>query len=600
MTNVYVERLEKLRALMKKEKIDFYLVPTSDFHESEYVGDFFKCREWMSGFTGSDGTLVVSLTDALLWTDGRYFLQAEEQLKNTTISLMKMGEENVPTIMDYFTQVLTDYKVLGFDGRCLSSRFVTNLKSRVSKKVSFKSDVDLVGEIWKTRPSLPENPVKEIGVEYVGKSRKEKLAEVKEFLSKKKMDAFVLTSLDDIAWLLNLRGNDVLCNPVFLSFFLMLPKSSTLYVNPKIISKEIEESLKMDGISIKDYALIYEDVAQISGGINLLLDSVKVNYRILQSVNPTVKIFDSVNPTLLPKAMKNKVEVANETKAHIYDGVAVTKFIYWLKNNVASQKITEMSAADQLENYRKASPSYQGPSFEPIIAYKEHGAIVHYSSTKETNVTLLPKSFVLCDTGGQYLEGTTDITRTVALGELTAEEKYFYTLVLKGHLALLNARFPYGVRGMNLDVLARLPLWNIGMDYNHGTGHGVGYFLNVHEAPNGFRWRIVPERNDSCILEEGMITSDEPGVYLENKFGIRHENLMVCEEKEVVDTKKYYGFRALTMVPFDLEAIDITLLNEDEVRELNEYHEKVYETIHSYLTKEEETWLKMATHPLRK
>ncbi len=599
--SIYKERLQKLREKMVEYNIDCYLIPTEDFHASEYVGEHFRCREWLTGFTGSAGTAVVFKDSAYVWTDGRYFLQAEKQLMDTGFTLMKQGEVGVLSILDFLYQNLKVNENLGFDGRCFSSAYVKVLKTKLSSNhITFIYKYDLIDMIWKNRPELSHEPIVDFPIEYSGVSREDKIANVRSFMKKKSVDVFLLTSLDDIAWLLNIRGNDIEDNPVPLAYVIITETNLTLYCNIDSVMGDVKTILEKSNIRFSNYGDIYEDVSKISNGLSLLFDSTKVNYRLFMSIPTEVKVFDGINPTLLSKAIKNDVEVKNDKIAHIRDGIAVTKFIYWLKTNVGKIHIDEMSAALKLEDFRKQNLHYKGPSFAPIIAYKEHGAIVHYSATKQTNVELKPESFVLCDTGGQYYEGTTDITRTIGLGVLTPEEKYYYTLVLKGHLALLNAKFPYGVRGLNLDILARSPLWSIGKDYNHGTGHGVGYYLNVHEGPNGFRWKIVPERNDSSIYEVGMITSNEPGIYLENKFGIRHENLMLCVVKDETSFGKFLGFVPLTLVPFDLSAIDETLLNEDEVRELNDYHKLVFDSIHSYLTNDEEEWLRIATHAIKK
>lgn len=588
--------LELLREKMRETGVDACLIPTSDFHGSEYVGDYFKCREYISGFTGSAGTLVVTLNEAGLWTDGRYFLQAAKQLEGSGIMLRKERQPGVPTIEEYLKRTLKRGETLGFDGRCIMQDSAEKLITQLNAQgVAVRTDIDLAGTVWKNRPELSSQPVWPLPVEYAGEGSQSKIERVREFLVEKKADYLLLTSLEDIAWLLNMRGNDVESTPVILSYLLLGEKELTWYVQGKCLSEKIKILLDMQGIKVAPYAQIYEDVKKMPEDAAVYYDKSAVNTALVSSLPEKVKKIEGVNPTFLFKAKKNPVEVENERKAHIKDGVAVTKFIYWLKSQIGKTKITEISAAEQLEQFRNAQEHYVEPSFAPIIAYKEHGAIVHYSATKESDVELRPESFVLADTGGHYLEGTTDITRTIALGSLTWEEKEMYTTVLKGHIQLEMARFLQGCSGQSLDVLARTPLWEKGLDYNHGTGHGVGYLLSVHEGPNNFRFRPPVSKRSDCVLEEGMITSDEPGIYLEGKFGIRLENMIVCQK----DMENAYGsflcFDSLTLVPFDRSAIIAEELSTKEREWLNKYHQKVFETIAPYLTEEEACWLKKET-----
>ena len=468
--------LELLREKMRETGVDACLIPTSDFHGSEYVGDYFKCREYISGFTGSAGTLVVTLDEAGLWTDGRYFLQAAKQLEGSGIMLRKERQPGVPAIEEYLKQTLKKGETLGFDGRCIMQDSAEKLITQLNAQgVAVRTDIDLTGAVWKNRPELSAQPVWPLPVEYAGESSESKIKRVREFLVEKKADYFLLTSLEDIAWLLNMRGNDIESTPVILSYLLLGEKKLTWYVQEKCLSEKIKILLDMQGIKAAPYAQIYEDVKKLPEDASIYYDKSAVNTALVSSLPEKVKKIEGVNPTFLFKAKKNPVEVENERNAHIKDGVAVTKFIYWLKSQIGKTKITEISAAEQLEQFRNIQEHYVEPSFAPIIAYKEHGAIVHYSATKESDVELKPESFVLADTGGHYLEGTTDITRTIALGSLTQEEKEMYTTVLKGHIQLEMARFLQGCSGQSLDVLARTPLWEKGLDYNHGTGHGVGY-----------------------------------------------------------------------------------------------------------------------------
>lgn len=583
---------------MKEKKIDAYLVPTDDFHGSEYVGDYFKCRKYITGFTGSAGTAIITQDMAGLWTDGRYFIQAADQLRDTTIALFKSGEPGVPTVHQFLNDKLEEGMCLGFDGRTVSAREAEELQELLQEKhITFSVNDDLIGEIWEDRPVLSCEPVMELDVRWTGKSRADKIAEIREQMKAKEADTFILTSLDDIAWLLNIRGNDIHCCPVVLSYLVMMENELRLYANAAAFSEEIRSNLEADGVKIYPYDDVYSYVQTISSDKKVLLSRANVNSRLVSNIPSEVTILDEPNLTLLPKAVKNKTEMENERIAHIKDGIAVTKFIHWLKKNVTRTTITELSAAEKLYQFRSEQEHFLGDSFDPIIAYGTHAVIVHYSATEATDIPLEARGMVLADTGGHYLEGTTDITRTIVLGPVTAKEKKFFTAVLRGNLNLAAAKFKYGCTGLNLDYLARGPLWELGEDYNHGTGHGVGYLLNVHEGPNSFRWKNLPG-NPAPVLEEGMITSDEPGYYLENEFGIRHENLVLCKKAEKTSFGQFMCFEPLTMVPFDLEGINPEEMTERERKLLNDYHQKVYTTISPYLDEEEKEWLKQATREI--
>lgn len=592
------QKLNALRILMKEKKIDAYLVPTDDFHGSEYVGDYFKCRKYITGFTGSAGTAIITQDMAGLWTDGRYFIQAADQLRDTTIELFKSGEPGVPTVHQFLNDKLQEGMCLGFDGRTVSAREAEELQELLQEKhITFSVNDDLIGEIWEDRPALSCEPVMELDIRWTGKSRADKIAEIREQMKAKEADTFILTSLDDIAWLLNIRGNDIHCCPVVLSYLVMMENELRLYANAAAFSEEIRSNLEADGVKIYPYDDVYSYVQSISSDKKVLLSRANVNSRLVSNIPSEVTILDEPNLTLLPKAVKNETEMENERIAHIKDGVAVTKFIHWLKKNVTRTTITELSTAEKLYQFRSEQEHFLGESFDPIIAYGTHAAIVHYSATEATDIPLEARGMVLADTGGHYLEGTTDITRTIVLGPVTAKEKKFFTAVLRGNLNLAAAKFKYGCTGLNLDYLARGPLWELGEDYNHGTGHGVGYLLNVHEGPNSFRWKNLPG-NPAPVLEEGMITSDEPGYYLENEFGIRHENLVLCKKAEKTSFGQFMCFEPLTMVPFDLEGINPEEMTERERKLLNDYHQKVYTTISPYLDEEEKEWLKQATREI--
>ena len=590
------EELCCLRERMQEESVDAYLIMTDDFHGSEYVGDYFKSREYISGFTGSAGTLLVRKDCAGLWTDGRYFLQAETQLAGSGITLFRSGQPGVPDLEDYLVEQLADGQTLGFDGRCVMAGYARKLRERLEQKgVRIRNDLDLVGDVWPDRPALSKEPVWQLAERYAGIGVKDKLAEVRQILHKKKADWFLLASLEDICWLLNVRGNDVACTPVVLSYLMMSRDQVFWYVQREAVPEPVQADLQEAGVVLREYGQIYEDASRLPGGVRLLCDENHVNDALISRIAPDVVVVDGENPTLLLKAVKNPVEIANEKAAHIKDGIAVTRFIYWLKTRVGREEITEISAASRLEMFRREQEDYLEPSFYPILAYGPHGAIVHYSADETSDVPLEPEGFLLADTGGHYMEGTTDITRTIALGPLTEEQKEMYTTVLKAHIRLADAVFLQGAAGVSLDVLARTPLWERGLDYNHGTGHGVGYLLSVHEGPNRFRFRPSAVRGGDHVMKEGMITSDEPGIYLEGKFGVRLENLLVCAARQTNSYGTFLGFESLTMVPFDRDAILWDMLSEKELRWLAAYHQKVYESLAPHLSEEERQWLRETT-----
>ena len=589
------EKLTRLRELMNENSFSAYIIPTDDFHSSEYVGDYFKAREYMSGFTGSAGTLVVLQDKAALWTDGRYFLQAARQLQGSTIELMRSGQPDVPKIEEYLEKNLGEKTVIGFDGRTVTKRFVETIGDKTdAKQISFDGSKDLVDVIWTDRPPLSKKPVWELHVKYAGKSREDKIKEVRAKMQEEKADQLLVTALDEIAWLFNLRGGDIAHTPVFLSYLLLTKEQITLFAHEEIFPVQILERLTQEGVTIKPYEEIGQAVGNMPAGTKVWLDSGTVNYRLTQKVPKDVEILDQESPMVLMKAVKTPEEMRHMRAAHIKDGVAVTRFIHWLKTNVDRETVTEVGAAGKLEMLRSQMEGYLEPSFSSIIAYGPHGAIVHYAPTQESDVEMKAKSFCLADVGGHYQEGTTDITRTIALGDLTEEEKRYYTTVLRGNLALGAAKFVEGVSGQNLDVLARGPLWELGMDYNHGTGHGVGYILGVHEGPQRIHWRVAPGAK-SIPLEEGMIVSDEPGLYLEGRFGIRLENLVLCRKGEKNDHGQFLYLEPLTMVPFDREAILPELMTEKELECLNRYHQRVYEALSPHLDEEEQGWLKEMT-----
>ena len=592
------ERLNSLRTLMRERGMDAYLVPTADFHESEYVGDYFKCRSFMTGFTGSAGTLVVTLEDAALWVDGRYFVQAGNQLKGSSVRLMKMGEEGVPEISDFIIDTVKEGGCLGFDGRVVDSFTGLELEKRLDEKgASVKYQEDLIDQVWTDRPALSARPVWILKEEFAGKSASEKLSDLRGEMKKAGASVHVLTSLDDIAWLLNIRGDDVRCNPVVLSYLAATGTEAFLFINPQVLDQETEAYLKGLGITLKPYDEIYEYIKTLQNE-KVLLETARVNYAIIRGLDSSNEIINQMNPTVLAKAVKNPVEIENMKKAHIKDGVVMARFACWLKKNIGKIPMDEISLEKKLDSMRFETEGNLGLSFDTISAYGANAAMCHYSATEETNTPVEPRGFYLVDSGGQYYEGTTDITRTFAMGPLTKEEKEHYTLVLISMLRLGDVKFPYGARGLTLDYAARQVFWDRGLNFNHGTGHGVGYLLNVHERPVGIRWKMVPERMDSCVLEPGMISSDEPGIYIEGSHGIRTENLMLCVKREKNEYGQFLGFEYLTCAPIDLDGVEKSLMTDHDVELLNRYHAHVYETLSPYLEGEEKEWLKEATRAI--
>ncbi|KEZ85179.1 peptidase M24 [Clostridium sulfidigenes] len=582
-------RIESLRSLMKERSIDAFIIPSSDNHGSEYVSDYFRVRQWISGFTGSAGTVVITEKEAHLWVDGRYFLQGEQQIQGTEYILERMGEPDVKTYTQWICDNVKTGGTVSFNGKVFTVSQLHDLEEAFQEKgIKTKPEEDIFDIIWKDRPTMPNKKIFIHEDSYAGKTVEEKLTLVKEEMKNINVNNLLLASLDDIAWLLNLRGGDVECNPVFLSYFLISDDKYILYVDKEKLNEKIINLLSIKSISIKDYNDIVSDLKLIKG--NITFDPSKTNVWLKESINKEVNTIEKRNITTDLKARKNSVELKNIENAHIKDGIAMVKFIKWVKENVNNEEITEISAAEKLKKLRAEGEDFIDISFDTIAGYGPHGAIIHYKASEESSLKLQPKGLFLVDSGAQYLDGTTDITRTIALGELTEEEKEDYTLVLKGHLNLSTAIFLEGTPGCSLDVLARRALWSKGLDFKHGTGHGVGYLLNVHEGPQGIRRELNP-----IALEEGMIVSNEPGVYKADKHGVRIENLIAVQEKEKNDFGKFMCFKDLTLCPYELDAINISLLNEDEKSWLNDYHKKVLEKLSPYLLEDEVLWLKNAT-----
>ena len=595
------ERIQKLRECMKEQGIQIYLVPTADYHGSEYVGAHFEARKFLTGFTGSAGTAVVTQEGAWLWTDGRYFLQAAQELEGTEILLQKSGEEGVPTIQTFLKQALPSGGVIGFDGRTVGMEQGRKFAEIAESKGGWVAyEQDLIDRFWEERPALSDAPAFSLDLSYAGETVESKLKRVRRVMEEHQADAFLITALDEIGWLLNIRGADVAYCPLLLSYAVIQKEKVELYTDVRKLSEEIQNTLEKERVIVYPYEGIYERMRQFSAGESLLLDPGQVNYTLFRNIPSTVRIVERESPILRMKAIKNPVEVDNLRKAHLKDGIAHTKFLYWLKEQAFKEEMemTELCVSARLEEFRRMQPHFLGPSFAPICAYKEHAAIVHYSCDEETNVELKPEGLLLMDTGGHYMEGSTDITRTVALGRLTEEEGRHFTTAVCAMLCLADAKFPYGCTGENLDYAARAPFWRQGLNYNHGTGHGVGYLGNIHEGPARISWRTAPGGEAPCPLEVHMVLTDEPGIYIENSHGIRIENeLLVC-----ADEKNAYGqflrFEVLTCVPIDLDALEPALMTEEEKSLLNVYHQRVYETIGPYLTKEEQKWLRKYTRAI--
>lgn len=585
------DTLVELRKEMEKEGISAVIIPTSDPHSTEYVCEHYAARKYVSGFTGSAGILVVCKECAGLWTDGRYFLQAADQLKGSGIDLMKMGQEDTPSIEDYILEHLEKKETVGFDGRLITIAQADQYQEAFEEKeLTINAEVDLVDRIWKDRPPLPASPTYLYDEKYAGKSVADKLAEVRKEMEACQADHLILTKIDEVAWLLNLRADDIKYYPVALTYMILSKESGTLYIDQSRLDQQSRQLYESLNLSIKDYDEIYADVPSLEGLVWLDPDSANIRL----SISLTTASIEFASPIIDLKAIKNETEIANTKIAHLKDAVAVCKFMYWLKHTDLSKE-SELSVSAKLQSFRALQENYIEDSFAPICAYQEHGAIIHYQSTEDSNVSLEEKGFLMIDSGGQYIEGTTDITRTFVLGPISEKQRHWFTVVLRGHIRLEMAHFLEGCSGKNLDILAHGPIWDEQMDYQHGTGHGVGHLSSVHEGPQSIRWK-----GNDAILHPGMITSDEPGIYIPNEFGIRHENEILA----VADEKNFYGqfmhFETLTWVPFDRYGIEASLMQENELAWLNAYHQEIVEKVGPYLTSEESEWLKEICAPISK
>ena len=592
---VIQNRLVQLREEMKSAGVDYYLLPTADFHNSEYVHAFFKAREYFSGFTGSNGSLLVWQEGAGLWTDGRYFVQAERELEGTGVELYRMLQEGVPTIKEFLVCNMQEGQTLGFDGRVIPT--ITGMdmeKALTDKHVAINYQCDLAGKVWQDRPALPTGEVWVVPEEVAGESLTDKLTKVRNEMLKKEAKGFFLSKLDDIMWLLNIRGCDVECNPVALSYFYLSEEEAVLFIQSKALSESVKEYLEKNRIRVEEYASVQTFLAQLPKKEKVLVDKRYCNYAFYMVLQDGREIVDGKNPTELLKAVKNATEISNMKDIYLKDSLAVTRFIYWLKTNIGKQEITEITASDYLEKLRREIPEFLDLSFPTISAYNANAAMMHYEATEEKHAVLRPEGLLLVDSGGQYMGGTTDVTRTIVLGPVSEEVKKHYTLTVAGMLQMTHAKWLYGCTGRNLDILARQPLWEIGIDYQCGTGHGVGYILNVHEGPQNLRWRFT-EGMTEAVLEEGMDVTNEPGVYIPGSHGIRIENVLVVKKAEKNEYGQFMCFDTLTYVPLDLEAIEVSYLTETQRKFVNKYQQTVYEKLSPYLSEEEREWLKYQT-----
>lgn len=591
------ERLSALRKIMKEKGITMLIVPTADFHQSEYVGEHFKERMFITGFTGSAGTALIGLEEARLWTDGRYFIQAAKQLEGTTVELMKMFEPGVPSLEAFLEEHLKEGDTLAFDGRAVSvGEGQEYARIAEKKKAKILYDEDFVDPVWKDRPALSEEPAFDLDEKYAGESVSSKMARIRKEMEDAGCNTHIVSTLDDTCWTLNIRGNDIEFFPLVLSYAIIRMDRFDLYIDERKLDKALQEKLAKDGVVLHPYNAIYEDVKKLSDRDIVMIDPSKLNYALFNNIPKSVKTVEKRNPAILMKAIKNPVEIENIRKAQIKDSVAHLRFMKWLKENIGKIKITEMSAAAKLDEFRAEMGNFIRPSFEPISSFGPHSAIVHYTSSPETDVEFHTGTLYLSDTGAGFYEGSTDITRTFALGEVPQQMKDDFTLVAISNLHLANAKFLEGCTGLVLDILSRQPFWDRNLNFNHGTGHGVGYLLNIHEGPAGFRWKF--RAGETEVLQEGMVITDEPGFYVEGSHGIRLENELLARKGEKNEYGQFMYFETISLIPFDLDAINPDMLNAEDKKLLNDYHARVYETIASLLKEDEKEFLKKYTRAI--
>lgn len=595
--NMIQERLGNLRRKMQEKGIDIYIVPTADFHQTEYVGEYFKARKYITNFSGSAGTAVITADEAKLWVDGRYFIQAERQLLGTTVDMMKISEPGVPTIEEYLEQTLKDGGSIGFDGRTVSMSAGNRYEKIAGKKQGrVIYEYDLIGEIWGERPALSREAAWLLDEKYAGETAAKKLARIRKYMKENGATVHILTTLDDICWMLNMRGNDIEFFPLVLSYAVITMEQTHLFIDEEKLDDGMKARFAGDGVMLHPYNEIYEYVKTVERKETVLIDPARLNYALARNLPDGVKKVEKVNPEVLFKSVKNPVEIENMRKAQIKDSVAHVRFMKWLKENVGKIRITEMSASEKLNEFRMEMGNFIRPSFEPIAAYGGHAALMHYTSTPKTDVELKEGSVFLTDTGAGFYEGSTDITRTYALGEIPDVMKEHFTLVVMGHMGLANARFLHGCTGLNLDMMARKPLWDRDLDFKCGTGHGMGYLLSIHEPPAGFGWRF--RLGDAAVLEEGMILTNEPGIYIEGSHGVRLENEILVRKGNANEYGQFMYFEPLTFIPMDLDAVKAEMLPEETRLQLNDYHKKVYEKLAPYLDNDEKAWLRKYTRAI--
>lgn len=592
MSNSIHKRLSALRNFMEEKKLHAFIIPSTDSHLSEYPAPHWASRQWISGFTGSAGTVVVTREKSGLWTDSRYFLQAEEQLKHTEIELFREGLPSTPSIDEWLTLELGKNENVGIDGSVYAAKEAFHLSHKLNiKGLHLISDYDPFASIWHDRPEIPKNPIFVLPEKYTGESASEKIARICENLEKEGAESLLVASLDTIAWIFNIRGNDVKCNPVAVSYAYISKKETVLFIDPKKLTNETCEYLKAEGVTIAEYEKIFDYVANIKSSV--CLDSNKVTFKLYNTIPNGIRIIDKLSPADLMKSIKNETEIQGFKNALERDGVALVRFFMWLEKAVPLGEVTEIIIPKKLVEYRSQQDNYVGESFDTISGYGPNGAIVHYNVSPESSLTVKPEGLLLVDSGAQYFDGTTDITRTVAVGSLSEQMKKDYTMVLKGHIALSLAIFPQGTRGSQLDILARRSLWENGLNYLHGTGHGIGHFLNVHEGPQSIRMNENP-----VTLQPGMVTSNEPGIYRAGKYGIRTENLILTQHETTTEFGEFYSFKTLTLCPIDTTPIIKEMLAPEEIVWLNEYHKFVYDRLSPLLTTEEKSWLKTKTNEI--
>jgi len=605
MMNEINQRIEDLREVMRREHLSAFVFPSTDPHQGEYVPDHWKGREFISGFNGSAGTAVVTLTSAALWTDSRYFIAAADQLKGTEYQLMKLKIEGTPTIAEWIGKECGPGAEIGIDGWCSSANAVKELIADLRQEggITVRTNLDPLRQIWRNRPVIPEHPVEIFPLKYAGEPTHEKIARIREALRKRHADGMLMAALDDIAWTLNLRGTDVHCNPVFVAYLLISSKDVTLYINQVKLTTEVADYLRHEGIRVEDYEQVENGLKQYFE-YNILLDPDEVNYRLYEIVKnkgrmndlTKTEIVEEESPVKRMKTVKNETEIAGFRSAMLKDGIAMTKFLCWLSDYIGKPEIsqlTEITIDQKLTSLRAEQPLYRDISFDTIAGYGAHAAIVHYEATPETDIPLQPKGMLLLDSGAQYLDGTTDITRTIALGPLTEEEKLIYTLVLKGHIQIELCKFPSGASGTQIDILARKDMWREGLNYLHGTGHGVGTYLNVHEGPHQFRmeWKPAP-------LVAGMTITDEPGIYLPDRCGARTENTLLIVPYKETEFGRFLQFESLTLCPIDKAPIVREMMLPEEIQWLNDYHQRVFDILSPHLSETESEWLRDACAPL--